>query len=258
MRAVVIAVLVLVCLAAVIARPVHKIHKRSKARVAALPYDAIPQLMLPSDGPSLALVIDDGEITKATDVEMVWQADEASTSAIKEIHTLAGGEEGVTSGRTWVFLAADWSGFQEWAAEHADHVASYASINLDTMVVEWKVLLRPGDDPTDADCASFASAIAAGDLSGAMLIVSHYFEQDLALDGTSDAYLALSTLINNADLYAERLDTSCLGYKLFSAYDSPTTTADVVAASSDTPSDAPDAPPDEAPAPPSDAIFSDI
>jgi len=256
MRAVVVAVLVLVCLSAVIARPVHKIHKRAKARVALLPYDAIPQLMLPTDATALTLVIDDGTVTKSTDIEMVWQASSTSTSAIKEIHTLAGGEEDVTAGRTWVFEASSWTEFADWASEHADHIADYATVDTENMIVEWTLPLRGGDAPTDDDCTSFAAAISAADLPGAMLIASQYFQQDLALDGTSDAYAALTMLTSNANLYAERLDTACLGYKFFSDYDSPTSSSDVAASASDAPTPPSDAPV-EAPLPPTDGVFSD-
>jgi len=210
--------------------------------------------MLPTDATSLALVIADGTVTKSTEIEMVWQASADSASTIKEIHTLAGGEEGVVPGRTWVFDASSWADFATWAADHADHVADYASIDLTTMIVQWKVLLRDGDAPSETDCTSFAAAIVDADLPGAMLIASQYFEQDLALDSESDAYLALATLTENASLYAERLDTACLGYKFFSAWDSPTTTAsstdaDVSAEASAEAS----TPPSSAPTPPSEA-----
>jgi len=259
MRAAVVVLLALLCISAVVARPVHKIHKRAKARAALVPYTAIPQLMLPTDATELTLVIADGTVTKATGVEMVWQALSTSTSDIKEIHTLAGGEDSVVPGRTWIFECSSWDGFADWASEHADHIASFATIDTENSIVEWKVLLRDGDGPSVSDCDDFATAIANEDLSGAMLIASKYFTQDLAMDSSSDAYAALSAMIDESSLYAERLDTSCLGYKFFSDYDSPVT---AVAADDETSYDTSEAPtpPDEAPEPPTpfeEPVFSD-
>jgi len=250
MRLAVALVILVIIAGAVECRPVKRI--KAKHRVALVPYDSVPQLMLSTDPTDIAITIADGTITKSTGLEMVWQASEDSDSAIKEIHTLAGGEEGVVSGRTWVFKGGDWSGLADWASEHEDHIADYASVDTDSGIVEWKLVLRGGDEPDTDNCDNFATSIASGDLAGAMAIASQYFTQDLALDSASGAYAALQLLVDNTTLYAERLDTACLGYKFFSAYDSPTSTVDTTVSTSST---AP-TPPSLAPDPPSE-IFSD-
>jgi len=226
-----------------------------------MPFDAVPQLMLPLEADLLTRIIEDGTITKSTGTEMVWQASSTSDSSVKEIHTLAGGEESVVPGRTWVFLASSWDGFTDWATDHADHIADFATIDATAGTVEWKVILRDGDGPSVVDCGKFATAIADSDLPSAMLIASQYFQQDLAMAADSEAYSALSTLTNNAVLYAERLDTSCIGYKFFADYDSP---ASAPSSPTDTdsdepvPEDAPESPPDEAVLAPTDAsVWSD-
>jgi len=227
MRVAVVAIVLLLCISAVAARPLQKLRMKSRQRAALVPYSSIPQLMLPTAATELTLTLADGTITKSTDIEMVWQASADSDSSIKEIHTLAGGEDSIVPSRTWVFLGSSWDGLADWASEHADHIADYATVNTDSGVVEWKVLLRDGDEPDDANCESFASYIAAGDLASAMLIASQYFTQDIAIDSTSDAYAALTLLTSSTTLYAERLDTLCLGYKFFSNWDSPISDATV-------------------------------
>jgi len=221
MRVAVVAIVLLLCISAVSARPLQKLRLKSRQRAALVPYTSIPQLMLPIDATALTLTLADGTITKSTDIEMVWQASTDSDSTIKEIHTLAGGEDSIVPSRTWVFLASSWDGLADWATDHADHIADYATVDIDSGIVEWKVLLRDGDEPDDANCANFATFVASGDLASAMLIASQYFTQDIALDSTSDAYAALALLTASSTLYAERLDTLCLGYKFFSNWDSP-------------------------------------
>jgi hypothetical protein len=68
-------------------------------------YTSVEQLTVSTDLVSLTTEVAAGLVSKSTSVMIAWQAAQASTQVVKEIHSLAGGEAGVTSGRTWVTSA---------------------------------------------------------------------------------------------------------------------------------------------------------
>jgi len=205
-------------------KPIKRIHQKQKALVGSksVAYTAVPQLTVSTDYDFLTTWISGGLVVKSTTVMYAWQAGLTSTETVREIHTLAGGEDGVVSGKTWVFNALSWSGFADWASTYSDDIADSASIDLDTGIVSFTILSLAADEPSEDECTNFATAIAAGDLAAGMVIASSTYTKDLNIDESSVAYTALTTLAANSVLLAERLDTQCLGYKFFSYYDAVT------------------------------------
>jgi len=122
-----------------------------------------------------------------------------------------------------VFNASDWSGFADWQSSLTDSdLATYASIDSDTSIVTWVVPLLEADYPSDAQCEAYATALAAGDLASGLVVAAEFYDQEINLDADSTAYASLVSLGASSVLLAERFDSSCIGYKFFSYYDSPT------------------------------------
>jgi hypothetical protein len=205
----------------------HRLNKlKQRVRVTGgFSWDSVAQLQTTTDAVALQAEIAAGTISKSTDVMIAWIASADSTSAIKEIHVLAGGEEGVRSGRTFVYDISAWTGYNDWANTYTAELAKYGTVDLDAGTLSWKIRSMSSDEPTDDQCTAFAAAVAAGDLTSALIVASSTYQQDLDESAVGlEAHLAV-TSVSGVTLLAERLDMECLGYKFFSYQDSPSASA---------------------------------
>lgn len=221
-RARVALLLVLVCIAGVSAvSPASRLNRRAAAKLTAVSPKLIAQLYAPRELDELKAEVDAGTIFKNTSVMIAWQAAANTTQTVKEIHALAGGEAGTTPARLWVFNAASWSGFTAWNRTlKASDRSTYATVNDATLMVTWSVPLRASDEPSEDQCTRYASAMASNDLAAGMVVASEFYDQEIDINLHSSAFRSFRLLAARAELLAERFDSSCIGWKFFSYYDS--------------------------------------
>jgi len=197
--------------------------------------DSVTELKTETNPMELAAYINAGYVSKSSSVMIAWIAASDTSSTIKEIHVLAGGETGVTSGRTFVYDISSWAGFTKWSKTYASQISKYGTVNAAAGTVDWEVRIT-GSDPEVSECSAFSLAVSNSDLTAALMVASDYAYRQ-GLDISENGMNAMLELQTNSVLLAERLDTACLGYKFFSYQDSPSAPSDTTTTTTTTTTD---------------------